>query len=93
MEITPLLTCCCSFQGLGEPEQWLLDSCCLRAGSVNLKGTHLCISQPLQAGFAAHKSLCRVLAVEVLRAAQHWGNSDCSEYGVEGETSSPGCSS
>lgn len=56
MEITPLLTCCCSFQGLGEPEQWLLDSCCLRAGSVNPKGTHLCISQLLQAellpGFA-----------------------------------------
>lgn len=49
MEITPLLMCCCSFQGLGEPEQWLLDSCCLRAGSVNPRGTHLCISQLLQA--------------------------------------------
>lgn len=48
MEITPLLMCCCSFQGLGKPEQWLLDSCCLRAGSVNPKGTHLCISQLLQ---------------------------------------------
>lgn len=48
MEITPLLMCCCSFQGLGKPEQWLLDSCCLRAGSVNPKGTYLCISQLLQ---------------------------------------------
>lgn len=53
---------------------------------MNPKGTHLCISQLLQAellpGFAAQKSLCRVLAVKVLRAAQHWGNSGCSESGV-----------
>lgn len=81
MEITPLLMCCCSFQGLGKPEQWLLDSCCLRAVSMNPRGEHLCISQLLQPeplpAPRVHSPESRggVLAVKVFGVTQHQLNS------------------